>query len=256
MGRHLAGDRNAPRLRVPEEPHGGGGRHVGDVDRGAGEIGEGDVARDHDLLGRRRDPPEPEVRRHEALVHHAALAERGVLGVRDDRATERLRVLERPAEEGRVHHRPPVVGVRDAAGLGQLPELRQLPPREPARHRADGVHAHDAPGPRLREDVVRHGAGVVDRLRVGHARDRGEPARRRRPGAARDRLLVLLPRLPEVDVDVDESGGDHPPPGVDRLGARRRVEPRPHPGHQARLDQDVPGRVQRCSPDRRRGRSG
>ena len=130
--RHLAGDGNAARLRVPEEPHGGRRRHVGDVDRGPGEVGEGDVARDHDLLGRRRDPPQPEVASTRSPRASRRPRERGVLGVRDDRAAERLGVLERPAQQRRVHHRPPVVGVRDAARLGELAELRQLAPGEPA----------------------------------------------------------------------------------------------------------------------------
>ena len=49
---------------------------------------------------------------------------------------------------------------------------------------------------------------------VRHAGDRGEAAGDRRRGAGRDRLLVLLPRLAQVHVHVDQPGQTTSRPGT------------------------------------------
>lgn len=59
--------------------------------------------------------------------------------------------------------------------------------------------------------------GVDRRLRVGNAGHAREAAGDGRPGAALDRLILLPARLTEVDVHVDQAGGDDEPGGVDRL---------------------------------------
>ena len=56
------------------------------------------------------------------------------------------------------------------------------------------------------EDVSGDAGVVVHRRRVRHARHRGEAAGDRRRGAGRDRLLVLLARLAQVHVHVDQPG--------------------------------------------------
>ena len=83
-----------------------GGGEVLEVDPGAGEPGQGDVAEDHQLLGLGRDAGDARARRPLPLVHVAAVAERldlAVLG-EGDPAREARRVLERPAHEPVVLH--------------------------------------------------------------------------------------------------------------------------------------------------------
>src|SRR2546426_889118 len=78
--------------------------------------------------------------------------------------------------------------------------------------------------PRRGEDVVGDGAVVVNGTRVRHARDRGEPTRRRSARARRDGLLVLVAGLAQVDVDVDEPRADDLARGVHDLRSRGRLE--------------------------------
>ena len=73
-----------------------------------------------------------------------------------------------------------------------------------------------------------HDLGVVERRRgVGHRDDSGEPAERGGAGAGLDGLGLLLARLAEVDLDVDEPGRDDAAFGIEDLRTHRRVEARP-----------------------------
>ena len=106
------------------------------------------------------------------------------------------------------------------AELGELLALRS------DRHRADGIDARELCLGRLLEDELRDAGVVVDRIRVRHARHGGESASDGRGRAGRDRFLVLLPRLAQVHVDVDEARRDHPSAReVENLGALGRQVP-------------------------------
>ena len=84
----------------------------------------------------------------------------------------------------------------------------------------------------------------------------GEAAGRRGQGAGAHRLLVLLARLAQMDVDVDQPGRDDQPGGVDRLGALGLVDPAVDPGDGAVLDQQVEVPVQVLARIDRPGRHG
>ena len=101
----------------------------------------------------------------------------------------------------------------------------------------------------------RHRRVVVDRIGVRHARDGREAAGDGRRRAGRDRLLVLLPRLAQVHVHVDEPGRHDAATPAARRRARRR------PGRfaadardAAAVDQDVEARRSGRPPGRRRAR--
>src|SRR5262249_52084157 len=88
-------------------------------------------------------------------------------------------------------------------------------------------------------DVVSDRPVVVHGLGVGHAADRREAAGRGRSRARRDRFLVLVTRLAQVHVHVDESR-THPLAGcVDFRRALRRREPAADARDLAVLDQHV-----------------
>ena len=112
-------------------------------------------------------------------------------------------------------------------------------PSSPLLIGADGIDPGVAVPPRLQQDVLGHRAAVVDRLGVRHAGHGGEAAGRRGHGAGAHRLLVLLPRLAQVDVDVDQPGRHHQPGGVEGLGVLRRLDAAVELGDPAVLDQQV-----------------
>ena len=121
-----------------------------------------------------------------------------------------LRVLERAPHQQRRRHRPAIVGQRDAAGLLQLGDVGELLAFLAARHGANRIHAREVGLGGLLQDVVGDAGVVVHRRRVRHARDGGEAAGDRRGGAGRHRFLVLLPRLAQVHVHVDQPRARRP----------------------------------------------
>ena len=153
-------------------------------------------------------PRSPECRRREAFVRDAVTLEGLFLAVFDDRNTEHRGVFERASHQQRGGHRPSIVGDRHTAGAFQLGDVGQLLALLAARHRADGIDPRQVRLGRFLEDEFGDAGVVVHRVRVRHARDRGESASDRRRGSSRDRLLVLLTRLAQVDVDVDQARAD------------------------------------------------
>ena len=82
-----------------------------------------------------------------------------------------------------------------------------------------------------RDHHLGDGARVVHRARVGHRADVGEAAGRGRGETGQDVLFVLLPRLAQVRVQIDESGQKPAPVTSDGSALRRRMSsaaaPRP-----------------------------
>ena len=206
MRRHLAGDAHAARLPIAHGVERLARAHVRDVHRAARQLGERDVAQRHDRFGFARDAAQAERRRMKSLVRDAVALERLLLAVLDDRHLEHAGVFERTAHQQRRRHRPSIVGERDAARLPQLRDVRELLPRLPARHRADRIHAGEVRLRRLLQDVFRDAGVVVHRHRVRHARDGREAAGHGGRGAGRHSFLVLLPRLAQMYMHVDQAG--------------------------------------------------
>src|SRR5206468_5031808 len=73
---------------------------------------------------------------------------------------------------------------------------------------------------------------------VRHARHRRDPAGQRRGGAGRDRLVLLAPRLAQVDVHVDQARADDLARGVEGA-VGPQVLLRPDPGDAVALDPQV-----------------
>ena len=158
-----------------------------------------------------------------------------------DGEIERARVLHRATHQLGVHHRLAVVGDGHAASLLELPHLGQLLAGEPLGDGADRVDPHH---PRLAcavDDQLGHRAAVVGRRGVRHRADGREPARRRRTRPGDDVLFVLLPRLAQVGVQIDEPGHDPLPAHVDHAHARTEAggDPGADLGDDAVLQQNV-----------------
>ncbi len=212
--RHLGGDADAARAGVAHQPHGARGRDVGDVQMrrpSARRAGcRGPPSRPRRRTGWPGRPSSVETR---PSFITPVVGEVAILRVADDRHAEGQRVLHARGGTASafITHLPSSEKATQPASACS-PISASSSPLRPARDRADRIDAHAALHARLGEDVVGDGAVVVDREGVGHARHRGEAARRRRAGARCDRLLVLEARLAQVHVDVDEARAARPCP--------------------------------------------
>ena len=177
--------------------------------------GEGDIAADHDALRHRRVAGEAELGGDRTLVHLALPRERRLLAVDGDRASGDGAVLERPPHERRRDDGHAVVREAGRARVCELAHLGQLSPALALRD--GGEEADRDLGLRLSalDQGAEDGRGVDDRIRIRHREDRAVAARRRRARARDDRLLVLATGRPQMDVWVDECGGEHASGAVD-----------------------------------------
>ena len=122
----LAADAHAAQLGPADQIDAAGRRDVQDVQPAAGQLGQGDVAVDHDLLGRGRHAAQAQPHALEALVHDAAARQVEVLAVAEDGLVEHAAVFEGPphdlgADDGRT-----VVGEGDRAAVDQAADLGQF----------------------------------------------------------------------------------------------------------------------------------
>ena len=207
--RGLGGHAHAARLRLAHQLHAALRGDVAQVDALVLSLGHQDVARDHHFLRRAGDARQAELGGDEALVHHAVAHEALVLAVAHDEHAEVIGVLHRQAKQVGIGDRPAVVGDRDDAGLLHAADLRHLLALQALRDRTDRVDVHAAAlGLRLLQDVACHRRAVVDRMGVGHAAHAREAAARRGAGAGDDVLLVLLARIAQMAVHIDEARRD------------------------------------------------
>ena len=194
-------------------------RDVRDVEAGAGERRELDVAGDHRALAHVGPAREAEPGRGPPFVHDALTYECGVLLVDDDGQAEHRGVLEGAAHEVAVRDRLAVVGDRDDSLRLHRADLGELDALEALRDGADREDTDDAGLAGASHDE-RDGRRVVrDGVRVRHRADGREAAGGRGARAARDRLLVLEAGLPEVRVQVHEPRGDDEARRLDDFGA-------------------------------------
>jgi len=143
---------------------------------------------------------------------------RGFLGVGDQGEAEILSILERPTHDLRVGDRRTVVGDGDGTGVTQLAQRGEDLAFACGGDRAGREHAAE---PLLLAALEHEGdeLTVVDgRLRVGHRHDGGKASGGGGPRARGDVFLVLLARLAEMDVQVDEARHHPAAAGVDHLG--------------------------------------
>jgi hypothetical protein len=242
MRRRFGRDADSPLPRLPDQIHGAPGGHVGHVQVGARDLRQDQVSRDVGDLGDRRISGQTQARGHRAFVDHAVADQRAVFRVGDHRRADELRVLEDVAHHAAIHDRLAVVAERHRSRFDQRGHLGHGGALEAPRGGGHRVHAGGRVVIGAIEDEVRHRGVVVDRMRVGHARHRREAARHRGASAAADVFLVLLPRLAQMAVHVDEAGRHPAPLHVEDLGALR-LDPPAHLCDAPFVDQDIGGLV-------------
>jgi hypothetical protein len=203
--RHLGGDVEALGLRGAHEGDAPRGAGVGEVVARAGELREHEVAGDDVILRDAGPALESEARGDGALVHLGAFGERVVFGVLHHHEAVGAGVLQGAAHHARVGDAAAVVGDGDAARGAQVGHLRELATGLTAGDGADGVDAHEPVVAPLGDDHLGDGAVVVDGLRVGHRAHHDEAPGGGGAGARDDVLFVLVARLAQVRVQVDEA---------------------------------------------------
>ena len=217
-------------------------REVQEVHWGAGELSQGHVARHHHRFRLGRDAGDAEAARPVTFVHVAAFGQVDVLTVLGEGDAEGRGVLEGPAHEPGVLDAGAVVSEQAHAEGRHLGKGRQLPSGPGL---GDGSrHPDVAAGSGGEVEHLPDGGGRVDGgLGVGHGHDGGEASEGRGPGPGLDGLGLLPPGLAQVDVQVDEPGGDKAAPrvqgarplGLETLGHRGRgVRLRPQGARRAR----------------------
>ena len=155
-----------------------------------------------------REAGQAEHRAPITLVHDAVAHEAVILAVVEHGQAEHPRVLDRPAHEFVILDAMAVVRDGDDPRLHHRAERREFLARQTFRDRTgrEDVDARFLPGalddPRDRRRVVGGRTGV------GHADNRREAARRRRPGTGFDGFLSRLAGFAQVDVQVDQARRD------------------------------------------------
>ncbi len=129
---------------------------------------------------------------------------------------ERARVLERAPHQAVVLHPVSVVGEQGHAELGHLGDRCQLLASPALGDRTGDPYLAEAVASEL-QHLPNGGRSVDRRFGVGHRHDRGVPAERRCPRAGLHRLRLLLPRLPQVGVEVHQTRCDHGAGGVQHV---------------------------------------
>ncbi len=172
----------------------------------------------------------------------APCGHRRVLAVVHQRQVEHLRILAGAPHELVALDALAVVGDRHDPGALQRAGGRERLALQTDGDAAGRQHLDHGVAPDGVVDVLDRAGVVGDGRGVRHAHDGGEAAGGRGPGAGRDRLLVRLAGLPEMDMDIDEPGaGDEavrrrssPPAGARRRAATRRARRRGRTGRRPR----------------------
>jgi len=246
MGCRFGGYLYAPGLGIPDEADGAGGGNMTDVQHRPSVFRQQEVPGDHDLLGDSGYARQAQFRGGQPFVHGPAGGEGEILAVGHHGHSEGMGVFQRPAHDGAVHDGFAVIGKGDGPRLLEIPELRQGIPLGTKRNGGDGIDMDEVRLPGLAEDEFRYGAIVVDGIGIGHTGHGGEAPGGGGRASRGDGFLVFIARFPEMDMHIDETGGDdeapqlHDPEAFPSLLAQ--IEP--DPGNAAALDDDIQPVVQ------------
>jgi hypothetical protein len=191
-------------LRFPHHAHRTGGADVREVETGAGQFSQRDIARDHDIFRSRRNARKAEFGRDQPFVHTPALRQVQIFAVVHDRHVEGARVFHGASHDEAVHHRLSVVGDGDTTGATQIADFRQFFAFRLFCDGADRIEVGVTRCLRAFEHEFGDGLIVVHGIGVGHRADGRESTRDGRSRSGLDRLFILEPRLAEMHVEIHE----------------------------------------------------
>ena len=220
MGGRLSGHRQPGLTGGPNHGDRAPGGQVLEVDRGAGEAAEGDVAHDHQLLGLGRHTGDAQAARPLPFVHGTPSGQRVHLAVLGQDHPQSGGVLHGPAHEPGILHAIAVIGEQAHAQRGHFGYGGQPVPLAAHSDGARGVHIARCRAAQ-RQHFLHHRGTVDGRVGVGHGHHRAEPAPHGGPAPRLDGLGLLGTGLAQMGVHVDQSGGHHAAGGVQRLITRQ-----------------------------------
>ena len=215
--------RDTLRLGDPDGIHGLACADMRKVEFSAREACQGDVALDHGALGDVGDTAQSEPCGGRPLVHGPVGRKQRVLAMGDDGAARASGVFQRTAHQQAVGHRQAIVGESHRTGRREFVKRRQSLSGQTG---ADGRHRIDPGGPGALcpfQNEFGHLGTVVGRMRVGHGADGRKTSGDGGAAAAGDGFLVFLARFAQMDVKVDQPGGDDFAAGSDHLHAFFRL---------------------------------
>ena len=185
-----------------------GGGDVLDVQLGAGQLGDLDIAGDLQLLACRRPALEGQTGRDLALVDLAVTDQVLVLAMAHKDLAEHLAVVHASTEHARTLHAATVVGEGDGAVGNHIAHLGHSLALKTAGHSARRIDAAVADLGSAGLDELNDGAVIGNGVGVGHGAHAGEAALGSRAGAALDVLFDLVAGLAQVDVHVHQTGDE------------------------------------------------
>ena len=204
----LAGDLHASRLTGTHELQAMGGGDVLDVQLGAGQLGDLDIAGDLQLLACRRPALEGQTGRDLALVDLAVTDQVLVLAMAHKDLAEHLAVVHAATEHACTLHAATVVGEGDGAVGNHIAHLGHSLALKTAGHGARRIDAAVADLGSAGLDELNNGAVIGNGVGVGHGAHAGEAALGSCAGAALDVLFDLVAGLAQVDVHVHQAGDE------------------------------------------------
>ncbi len=201
----FGGDLDASRLGFTKDTDRAACGDVSHVVAGACVLGKECVPGDDDVLGDTGPAAEAEAGSDASFVHLGACGEGVVLAVLDHGEVEGAGVFEGVAHDGARCDAPAVIGHGDGARVFQVGHFGEGFAFLADGDGGDGVEAAATEGFGFGDEHLGDGAGVVDGTGVGHGADVDEATRGGGSERTCDVFFVLLARLTDVGVEVDET---------------------------------------------------
>ena len=171
--------------------------------------GKNRVTGDDELLRRCRHAFHSQKHRPVTFMHDAAAGKNRIFAVIENRQFESARIFDHMAHKLMILNTFPVIGKRHDSGGFQSADARHLLSLQTFGDRAAGKHLDDAFRLSISPDVM-DGSGVVrTRTCVRHGYNGGESACRRRQRSGVNGFRIRLAGLPQVDMQVNETGSEN-----------------------------------------------
>src|SRR5208282_73334 len=200
MGCGLCADWYAPFFGLTYQRHRPGGADMSQMKPAPGKLCQKNVAGHHNLFSSPRYAPHAEPCRYGTLIHQTSAGKVQVFTVAYDKQVESFSILERAPHKQAVHDGAAVVRYRYDACGAKFPVFRNDFTLEPLAYGPHGEYSARALIPGLVENILGYGGAVVYRVRVGHARHRGESSRNGSLRSRADCFLVFFSRFPQMNM--------------------------------------------------------
>ena len=133
--------------------------------------------------------------------------------------SEGLGIGHTPAQNAGIAHAPGTIADRHATGCFQAGHITEHIAIKATGDGTDRQHPNHTSGGHAVENQIGHGTGIIDRRGFRRGTDRGETTMGGGSCFRGNIALLAIARLPEITAQVDKTGRDHLPGGVQCCGA-------------------------------------